>query len=381
MTNATGRGKVAMGSIATLGQIPLFDAFNCIPRTVVTRHGTPYRRWEALGMPRLGLYANLLRSVFFLYRSRAAAEEGEGQGGSGILLTVPSERFPEFKYCFGITNWHVACRDGYSVVRVNRLDGKCDVFEFDPTDWYFEADGPDLAAIPLVLKRETHDLVALDAIPWSISEAEMKELEINVGDDVFMVGRFIDYDGIETNLASMRFGNISILAAPIKQPTGYAGSSTVIDMHSRSGYSGSPVFVYRTTGGTFNYYDPERLSEAKITLGHLMKFLGIHWGQFPEDWELRSNADLTEASLITDGAYVRGLSGMTCVIPSSQILRLLDMPELKKKRKAYDDELEADLKKRGKQTPIAESTSVPKTDAVLRRMLNTPPQPRKKEDD
>lgn len=58
-----------------------------------------------------------------------------------------------------------------------------------------------------------------------------------------------------------------------------------------------------------------------------MKLLGIHWGQFPEVWELEnpyaSKSIIHDASLVTDGAYVKGFSGMTCVIPAVCIVKLL----------------------------------------------------------
>jgi hypothetical protein len=62
-----------------------------------------------------------------------------------------------------------------------------------------------------------------------------------------------------------------------------------------------------------------------------MKLLGIHWGQFPEIWQL-SAGQIEEASLITDGKYVKGMSGMTCVCPSSAIWEVLNLPELPKMR-------------------------------------------------
>lgn len=146
---------------------------------------------------------------------------------------------------------------------------------------------------------------------WMLTREEFSRLEIDVGDDVFMIGRFVDHDGSQTNRPSARFGHISMTDAAILQVTGYSGSSFVIDMHSRSGYSGSPVFVYRTSGSIFSKQN------TIMGGGHLMKLLGIHWEQFPELWELSGpqgpagREDESEAELITEGQYVRGLSGIT----------------------------------------------------------------------
>ena len=194
-------------------------------------------------------------------------------------------------------------------------------------------------------------------------EINAKEKDsVDVGDDVFMVGRFIDYDGIELNKPAVRFGNISIMYAPVKQPTGYMGESIVIDMHSRTGFSGSPVFVYRTSGSHFGEVPDGNIDNAEMWVGHMMYFLGLHWGQFPEQWELGDKKTPEEAkrgsSLITEGKYVKGMSGMTCVLPPDAILEALDMAELKKQLAEREKVI---LRQEGKGAPIAES-SPPATD-------------------
>src|SRR5262249_51938844 len=142
---------------------------------------------------------------------------------------------------------------------------------------------------------------------------------VALGDDVFMIGMFVDHDGDQVNVPSARFGNISVMPLPfanIRQGTGLQTPSYVIDMHSRSGFSGSPVFMYRPPQQDL----PEQLVPAthrNVNIDTIFRFLGIHFGQFPEEWEIgRRKPRRTEArkrGLITDGAYVTGWSGMTIV--------------------------------------------------------------------
>ena len=50
--------------------------------------------------------------------------------------------------------------------------------------------------------------------------------------------------------------------------------------------------------------------------------LGIHFAQFPERWQIDKTGLVTKADsepLIREGAYVRGMSGMTCVLPAWSI--------------------------------------------------------------
>ena len=169
-----------------------------------------------------------------------------------------------------------------------------------------------------------------------------------------MIGLFVDHDGATMNVPSARFGSISMMPndkATIKQSTGYKGPSFVVDMHSRQGFSGSPVFAYRTFGNDladiaadfeFHEFKTSRgfgdTVSGKFRVDNLLKLLGIHWGQFPEKWELKPGEKIEEArkaSLITEGGYVEGMSGMTCVIPAWHILEVLQMPSIKTPRDAY----------------------------------------------
>ncbi len=286
-------------------------------------------------MPHFGDYKSLLDTVFFLYATVEDAWEGKQSGGTGFFATVASDRYPSLFYQYAVTNWHVACEGGCPIVRLNTLDGNTDIITLKVSDWRFIPEKYDIAVAPIPHDLSQHKVMYL-APNFLLSEDEEETLDIGVGEDVFMVGRFVDYDGVQTNQPAARFGNISIAYATVKQPTGYYGRSIVIDLHSRSGFSGSPVFVYRTPGSLF----PPASEKGLVWVGgHTMKLLGIHWGQFPEEWELTSKSP-AEASLIREGQYVKGFSGMTCVCPSSAILELLNLPEFKEMRSRQDLEIE-----------------------------------------
>lgn len=69
-----------------------------------------------------------------------------------------------------------------------------------------------------------------------------------------------------------------------------------------------------------------------------MKLLGIHWGQFPEEWRLSERIEdaAKESALKRNETFVEGLSGMTCVIPAKDILATLSLPSLVKHREAIE---------------------------------------------
>jgi hypothetical protein len=143
-----------------------------------------------------------------------------------------------------------------------------------------------------------------------------------------------------TTGTAVRFGNISVMPQPIPQPTGSLEPSYILDVHSRSGYSGSPVFVYRTDGGDLTRSTQPIYGARAVDF---LQLLGVHWGQFPEKWEIeRASPSATKpkaAIALSDGAtisgdatYIIGLSGMTMAVPAWAIRDVLDLPKLTRER-------------------------------------------------
>jgi hypothetical protein len=66
------------------------------------------------------------------------------------------------------------------------------------------------------------------------------------GEEVVMLGRFLGYDGADENKPSARFGHLAMAATvPINHPWGFTQSSFLIECRFVSGFSGSPIFIYR----------------------------------------------------------------------------------------------------------------------------------------
>ena len=93
----------------------------------------------------------IIDSVFFLYKTKEDALKGVNPGGTGFVVSQTAAADEHFNQLYGVTNWHVACQDGYSVVSLNKIDGGIDVMEFGSEDWHFIPSGPDVAVIPLQL--------------------------------------------------------------------------------------------------------------------------------------------------------------------------------------------------------------------------------------
>jgi hypothetical protein len=137
----------------------------------------------------------VLDCVFYLYKDRASAEKGENFGGTGVLV---GDFIEGGNFIYGVTNWHVAVEGGYSVMRVNAKDRRADILEFGPEDWLFVPHADDLAISPS-LKLNNHRISVVrrhDLVTSSMAHHH----RIGVGDDVVMIGRFVDHDGGLTNL-------------------------------------------------------------------------------------------------------------------------------------------------------------------------------------
>lgn len=243
-------------------------------------------------------------------------------------MHMPSALVADVSYFYGVTNWHVAVRDGCSVIRLNSHDGTTDVLELGPEDWVFDANGDDLAIAPIQPNFDRHALspIPIDLIYTRQALHDRASLNVGLGDDVVMVGRFVDLEIGPVNHPTARFGNISASLVRIPQTGPVAGprESYCLDMHSRTGYSGSPVFVYKTPGTDL----VRHLEMGKPVLtSAMLALLGVHFGQFPELWKIRG----------TDGGFVEGVSGMTGVIPAWRIRDLLTSSALFLQREASDN--------------------------------------------
>jgi hypothetical protein len=272
----------------------------------------------------------LERSAFFLFsRNPKTGDINSEPDGTGFVVgrrwRTAASRF----HYYAVSNWHVAVKRGASILRVNTASGKSRFIDTEPHEWYFITPGDDLA-----IRDITEDVITDGLCPDVVTYIEedvfatpgfIFDHEIGMGDDVFMVGLFVDHAGDEHNVPIGRFGNIARLSdgsSLVEQPNGQKRPSHLVDTRSRGGFSGSPVFVYRVP-----------YTQLKLLAGnHVMNpidpndmfcvLLGVHCAQFPEE----VTAKLAEAKRtnIQDGDILKLPSSVTVVCPAWEITRLMD---------------------------------------------------------
>ena len=123
----------------------------------------------------------VLHSVFFLYAVEDDARLGRNARGTGFLVGYDGD-------IYGVTNRHVARDSGASTIRLRSRVG-FEVINLSPEDWEIIPGGDDVAATNLPL-----DARPLLSRPISANEfVEARDDDIGVGENVFMLGLFVDH--------------------------------------------------------------------------------------------------------------------------------------------------------------------------------------------
>ncbi|RYD70054.1 MAG: serine protease [Verrucomicrobiaceae bacterium] len=249
----------------------------------------------------------------YIYPSVPDAEQGKRIGGCGFLMSVKSALLPGY-IIYAVTNRHVV-EDGGWCVRVNTADGGKDVFELDDRNWIFHPDGDDVAICQMPTMPAARFKYRTLGEENLLTKELMHELNIGPGDDVFVVGRFINHEGRQRNRPVMRFGNIAQNPAePIRQSSGFEQESFLIEARSISGYSGSPVVM----GLSPEFKRPDRPALIMRRTGYRI-LVGVSWGHLVDE----------------DGEN----TGMMPVVPAWKLRELLHCPRVVQQRTAYEEEV------------------------------------------
>ena len=227
--------------------------------------------------------------TIFLYETLVDAEKGESFGGSGFLVGVRWEANPKLSHIYAVTNYHVAMGGRASVIRLNTKKGKTACIETDPSEW-FHIHGHDLAVYRIDgSKHFRADSIFDYKFPgfWEIelTDAVLQKFNLGIGDEVVSVGRFIDLSEVQRNEPLVRSGILaSSQILPVPQSTDMQAQwshepSYVVEMRSRTGFSGSPVYIYIAPFFPRMVRAEDRNSVSSGFHGPWL--LGVQWGQLP----------------------------------------------------------------------------------------------------
>ncbi len=260
---------------------------------------------------------------------------------------------------YAVSNYHVVEKLGASVIRAMKVDGSPDIIELMPDDWVKHPTA-DLMAVCIFDKVQlaTHKAKWVEFEKGLLNREKIQRYNVGIGDDVCMVGRFIGHDGKKINRPSVRFGNISMDVAGIFNPaTGRVEDSYAVEMRSKPGYSGSPVFVL----GTPEFMnDKDKVNQKR----RFFQLLGVEWGHIYENQPTR-NKDGSPA-----GQHTQQATGMNGVVPAWFVEELIGTGKLQKQFEDAEREM---------LTRVGRTAIIPQAAAPLAKGVRLP-NPQHRED-
>lgn len=296
--------------------------------------------------------------ILYLYKSEEDVRQAGKAGGSGFIVGVFSNDLQQRQFGLGhfyaVTNMHIIKYGNSPVIALNNTSGERQIIPKSADDWTFHAGSDDLAVCPL---EDMIDYNAI-AIPESIfvDNVDVISDRVGVGDEVFMVGRFMNHQGTTRNTPVVRFGNISMMPLePVLQErpdqTQYLQDSFLVEMRSLSGFSGSPVFWYEQS------VTPLPLKQSHLFLGEKVqdssslqmtmstpKFLGIDWGHLNAPYNyVKQGSQLAEDQ--RDERTLNANSGLSGVVPAWKLTELLDHPKFVQQRSEAETKAKAEYEK------------------------------------
>jgi hypothetical protein len=219
---------------------------------------------------------------------------------------------------------------GNTVIRLNTKDGKFDTFDFTENHWVKHPDKDDVAACPMpTLDMDLH--IYKEIGPGVLlKKYEIDAFRIGPGDDVFVVGRFINTQVKIRNIPSVRFGNIAQMPIePIEQDRVFGKfqqESFLVEARSISGYSGSPVFLILLARSS-------RQEPGFKLPTDVFRLLGIQWGYILDQEPVRDSSGRP----VDTGLQVHLNTGMMGVVPAWKLAELLKSDILMEHRKQAED--------------------------------------------
>jgi hypothetical protein len=127
-------------------------------------------------------------SVFYLFSRNPKSGDVEGPYGTGFIVGRQKEKRGATHY-YAVTNWHLACEDGSSILRINTRAGGVRFIETDPSEWEFFAQSDDLAVADITDTVDVNrDEISCIMEEMFVTSDIIKEFDIRGGTDTFMCG-------------------------------------------------------------------------------------------------------------------------------------------------------------------------------------------------
>jgi Trypsin-like peptidase domain len=276
------------------------------------------------------------QAVVYLYPSKAQANIAEECGGTAFLVTMKPQGFSK-NFTYVVTNRHLVEKYGAKFIRINLRDKTKD-HDVIRGDWIYHHPpgkpserGDDLAACEFFQSIAEYEFVPIGLNAF-VTRQLIDDLQIGIGEELYMVGRFANHGGTKRNLPTLRFGTIAMMPEEPIMDDKYPQETFLAEIHTVPGYSGSPVFVHVPADRLKRLHifpSKEDADWAKKT-GAIEKLLGIEWCRVRGDEKVMRFDDHEHTVIMP--------SGMSGVIPAWKIAELLDQSEFQVNREKLEKE-------------------------------------------
>lgn len=276
-------------------------------------------------------------------------------------------------------------------IRMNAKDG-ARLIPIESPEWIFHTDDTvDLAVMEFAPPAGCLFVPVWDD-PVRVYPGHEWSSGFGPGDLTYTIGLFRAHGGTKKNIPLVHTGHIAAFSEDEKievddwdDPTGKKRKlidAFIVQCSAMPGSSGSPVFVRKPVEVLDERHTHDRRGKTTKGFSYVahtppqaygpVRLLGVWRGS----WELPEKDFRARAT-------IRYPAGYGTIVPGEKIEEILNMPHVKEKRdKAAQASQEARRAK--KETPVADSVPRPRKstkkvfDATLKRMLDTPPDPRVK---
>ncbi|HTJ50260.1 MAG TPA: serine protease [Cyclobacteriaceae bacterium] len=198
-----------------------------------------------------------------------------------------------------------------AMVRMNLVDGTSQWYATTIKEWILNTDSNVDVAVFQTSGEKSWDHVAYQ-LSASMTEKLIAENEIDVGDEVFIIGLFTHHHGRQKNIPIARIGNIAALAEEKTQTRDHLMDAYLIEARSIGGLSGSPVFVNL---GSVRYVMG---SVKQSTNGSAFLLMGLIYGHYDV-----SSTNIDEAQEDQSSVTDRVNTGIAIVTPVEKILETI----------------------------------------------------------
>lgn len=218
-------------------------------------------------------------------------------------------------------------------IRINTRDGDAAILKLP--DWLdHPADRVDLSVCPAGISREAFAIKMLDTegdLP--LTQEKIDEADIGIGEEVAIVGMFIQRPGEKKNLPIVRGGIISAMPEEEIRTQYGRHEAYLIETRSFDGLSGSPVFVQ---------LPPFKISFADGQAKFVRTEFSHHFmGMLLGHSEVRNETDILDIEVGDGSGETKEViplfnTGIGIVLPLSYIIEAIEQPKIHERRMAAE---------------------------------------------